>query len=196
MFVIVIEVDFFMKKLFVIVLCSIFFGSLNLFSQDDDTFDRFQLDTVQVQYLPEGYEREFNTSFETTWNTVVKAIEELNCQILQKNYNQTDEGYYKGKIFSDYCVIVGNTDSTWDVLKKYSVKIPIIRGGVWISGRIQYKFWLTEQPNGKTLVKLKGQISGMEEHVTAKVHFWDSNGILEHRILNILQNALESTGTN
>ena len=186
-----------MKKLFVIIVCSLFFSSLNLFSQEEeDKFNPFQVDTVKAQYSTEGYERVFNTSFETTWNAVIKAIEELNCQILQKSYNQTNDGYYKGKIFSDYCVIVGKTDSTWDVLKQYSVKIPIIRGGVWVSGRMQYKFWLTEQPDGKTLVKLKGELSGMEEHATAKVHFWQSNGILERQILNRIQYTLESTGTN
>jgi len=197
MFVIIKTMRFIMKKLLSYVLCLLFFSSLNLFSQEqEDIFDPFQVDTVKALYNPEGYERVFNASFETVWNTVIKAIENLNCQILQKNYNQTEEGYYKGKIFSDYCVILGKTDSTWDVLKKYSVKIPIIRGGVWISGRIQYKFWLTENPDGTTHLKLKGQISGMEEHATAKVHFWESNGILEREILNKIQYTLESTGTN
>lgn len=188
---------FIMKKLLSYVLCLLFISSLNLFSQEqEDKFDPFQVDTVKALYNPEGYERVFNASFETVWNTVINAIENLNCQILQKNYNQTEEGYYKGKIFSDYCVILGKTDSTWDVLKKYSVKIPVIRGGVWVSGRIQYKFWLTENPDGTTHLKLKGQISGMEEHATSKVHFWESNGILEREILNKIQYTLESTGTN
>jgi len=186
-----------MKKLFVIVLCSLFFSSLSLFSQqEEDKFNPFQVDTVKAQYNSEGYERVFNASFETVWNAVINAIENLNCQILQKNYNQTEEGYYKGKIFSDYCVFLGKTDSTWDVLKKYSVKIPIIRGGVWVSGRMQYKFWLTENPNGTTHLKLKGQISGMEKHATAKVHFWESNGILERQILYTIQDMIENPSTN
>ncbi|HPD32972.1 MAG TPA: hypothetical protein P5545_01700 [Bacteroidota bacterium] len=187
-----------MKKLFFLAICLFFSYNINLFSQQEqeDKFNPFKVDTVKAQYNPEGYERTFTQSFETVWNTVIKAIDEQSCQILQKNYNQTTEGYYKGKIFSDYCVIVGKTDSTWDVLKKYSVQIPIIRGGVWASGRIQYKFWLTEQPNGTTIVKLKGEISGMEEHATAKVHFWESNGILERQMLNRIQYLLDHPSTN
>ncbi|MEN6510553.1 MAG: hypothetical protein ABFD00_01805 [Chloroherpetonaceae bacterium] len=187
-----------MKKIFFITMCLLIFGNLNIFAQQDeeDKFDPFKKDTVKEQYNPNGYERIYNSSFEKVWNIVIKSIEELNCQILQKTYNQTDQGYYKGKVFSDYCVIIGNTDSTWDVLKQFSLKIPIIRGGVWKSGRMQYKFWLTENPDGTTHVKLKGQLSGMEEHVTNKVQFWESNGILERKILNRIQELLQNPSTN
>ncbi|HRT67360.1 MAG TPA: hypothetical protein P5216_01320, partial [Bacteroidota bacterium] len=80
-----------MKKLFFLAICLFFSYNINLFSQQEqeDKFNPFKVDTVKAQYNPEGYERTFTQSFETVWNTVIKAIDEQSCQILQKNYNQT-----------------------------------------------------------------------------------------------------------
>jgi hypothetical protein len=120
----------------------------------------------------------------------VKAVEELGCQVMNKSYTQTDEGLYKGKVFSDYCVFVGKTDTTLDEIHKFSVREPVIRGGVWINGRMQYKFILTEMQDGNTHLRLKGEMSGREDYVTARVHFWESNGTFEKRILDRIDEML------
>lgn len=167
-----------------------FIGILSLrlisFSQttDEDKFNPFKQDEKMKFYQKDGYEVQLNHSFEQVFYACQKAVEELGCQVMNKSYSQTDEGLYKGKVFSDYCVFVGKTDTTLDELERYSVAVPVIRGGVWINGRMQYKFILTENKDGSTQVKLKGQVSGREDYVTSKVHFWESNGLFEKRILD------------
>lgn len=172
-------------KIFMLILFSII--TTSLFAQntqeDEDKFNPFKIDDRMKYYKKEGYEYTYNYSFEKVYNACKKAIEELGCQIMNESYTQTDEGLYKGKVFSDYCVFATKSDTIVDALSRYSVKVPIIRGGVWANGRMQYKFILTENKDGTTHLKLTGQISGREEYVTAKVHFWESNGLFEMAIL-------------
>ncbi len=170
--------------------------SSSLFSQqteEEDKFNPFKIDDRMKYYNKDGYEFIYNYSFERVFNACRKAIEELGCQILNQSYNQTDEGLYKGKVFSDYCVFATKSDTIVDVLERYSVRVPIIRGGVWVNGRIQYKFFLTENKDGTTKLKLLGQLSGREDYVTAKVHFWESNGLLEMAILERINVILFET---
>lgn len=159
-------------------------------SQDDDKFNPFKIDEKMKYYQKEGYEKVINHSFEQVFLACKKAVEELGCQVMTDSYTQNDEGLYKGKVFSDYCVFVGKTDTTLDEMARYSVRLPVIRGGVWINGRMQYKFLLTEQQDGNTHLKLKGELSGREDYVTSRVHFWESNGIFEKRILDRIDEIL------
>lgn len=170
--------------------------SYSLFSQktdDEDKFNPFKIDDRMKYYKKDGYEYTYNYSFERVYNACRKAIEEQGCQILNQSYNQTDEGLYKGKVFSDYCVFATKSDTIVDALERYSVRVPIIRGGVWVNGRIQYKFFLTENKDGTTTLKLLGQISGREDYVTSKVHFWESNGLFEMAILERINVILFET---
>ncbi|MGB9701673.1 MAG: hypothetical protein ACPL1A_02975 [Candidatus Kapaibacteriota bacterium] len=181
-----------MKKILysILSLLIIAFTSLSILAQDEDKFNPFKQDEKMKYYNKDGYEEDLPFAFEKVYKATQQAIEELSCQVMTKSYTQTDEGLYKGKVFSDYCVFIGKTDTTLDNLERYSVKVPIIRGGVWINGRMQYKFLLTELPNGSTHLKLKGEISGREDYVTAKVHFWESCGIFEKRILDRIKEIL------
>lgn len=160
-------------------------------TNEDDKFNPFKVDEKMKYYNKDGYEIDMKYSFENVYNACIKAVEELGCQVMNQSYSQTDAGLYKGKVFSDYCVFVGQTDTTLDEMQRYSVKIPVIRGGVWINGRMQYKFILTELENGDTHLKLKGEISGREDYVTARVHFWESCGIFEKRILDRIEELLQ-----
>jgi hypothetical protein len=51
---------------------------------------------------------------------------------------------------------------------------------------MQYSFVITEQADGSTYLLLKGNLSGFENYVTNKVHFWESNGQLEQAILDAI----------
>jgi len=183
-----------MKKSIFVTFAILFFVLFiphSVFSQnDEDKFNPNKPNEQMKYYNKDGYEEDLQFSFEKVYRAVQKAIEETSCQIMTKNYTQTDAGLYKGKVFSDYCVFIGKTDTTYDNLQRYSVKVPIIRGGVWSSGRIQYKFILTEKQDGGTHLKLKGEISGREDYVTSKIHFWESNGIFEHNILERIKEIL------
>lgn len=140
------------------------------------------------------YEIVIEKDFETVWNAANKAIEELGCQTIKKTTKQNDEGLYKGFLHSDFCVFVTG-EYSYDTLKKYSaeilhkdnlekiISIPFIRGGDWINGRVQYKFTINEKEPGKVTIVLVVELSGMEQHITGKIHFWTSNGIFEDRIL-------------
>jgi hypothetical protein len=92
------------------------------------------------------------------------------------------------------CVFVEGEGKTIDTLQRYSLKVPVIRGGVWINGRMQYKFIIKEQEDGQVHLRLIGEVSGFENYVTSSVHFWESNGILETRMLRRIEENIESGG--
>ncbi len=144
----------------------------------------------RMKFYREVYEDTYDATFEEVWAVVQRSVEEANCQIAKKSYSQNDEGLYRGSIISEYCVFSTGEDTTFNVLKKYSVKIPVIRGGIWITGRMRYKFTITEKEDGTVHLVLNGEISGFERYVTGQVHFWQSNGYFETMMLRRIRNNL------
>jgi hypothetical protein len=144
----------------------------------------------RMKYYKEKYEDTYNNTFEEVWGAILKCVENENCQLAKKSYSQTDQGLYKGSIVSDYCIFAMGNDTTVDNLKKYSKEVPIIRGGVWITGRFQYKFSVTEKEDGTVNLLLKGEVSGFEEYVTYSIHFWESNGYKEYMMLKRIREYL------
>ncbi len=144
----------------------------------------------RLRYYKEKYDETYQYSFESVWNAVKEAIIDLNCMVAQEKYSQTDEGFFKGKLESDYCVFSVGLDSTFDVLKRYSLELPLIRGGRWMTGRMKYVFNIEEKSDGSVYLLLRGEISGFENYVTHRVHFWKSNGYWETYILNRIREKL------
>mgnify|MGYP005831575175 CR=1 FL=1 len=162
--------------------------------QDVEEFDETDNGVSKIpdrlRYFKEKYDATYQNSFESVWNAVKQAILDLNCMIAQEKYSQTDEGFFKGKVESDYCVFSVGLDSTFDVLKKYSLELPLIRGGRWMTGRMKYVFNIEEKNDGSVYLLLRGEISGFENYVTHRVHFWKSNGYWETYILNRIREKL------
>jgi len=138
-------------------------------------------------FKKDGYREVYDYSFEIVHKAVVKAINDLGCMISQDKPTQNDQGLYKASVKSDFCVFTTGTDSTFKTLKKYSVLLPLIRGGIWENGRMQYKFKMEEQADGKVKLLLTGELSGFENFVTHEVHFWQSNGKFETWILELVK---------
>jgi len=130
-----------------------------------------------MKYFKEVYKEDLDgVYFEDVWNAVVESIEDQGCAMMTKVQKTNDEGFLKGVMKSEFCVFV-NDDTTFDLLRIYSVKMPVIRGGIWTSGRIQFKIILEEINEGEgTSILIKGELSGSEDNVTNEVHFWESNG--------------------
>ncbi|MCO5251851.1 MAG: hypothetical protein M9949_10580 [Candidatus Kapabacteria bacterium] len=174
-----------MKNLFtnsiLFSLICIIISAPSLIAQDDwrgqtiETKDNFP-------YLKDKYEMTLDQTFDTVWEAAKKSIEEINCSIITANTRQDDEGLYRGTIQSDFCIFAVG-DTTLQNMRYYSVDLPFIRGGVWVNGRMQYKIIVRETPDDKVYVLLNGEISGMESHVTSKVHFWKSNGFKESMMM-------------
>jgi hypothetical protein len=61
-------------------------------------------------------------------------------------------------------------------------KLPMIRGGIWITGRVQFKVNVREIGVRQTVLILRAELSGFEQFITNAVHFWTSNGVLERRM--------------
>jgi len=156
-----------------------------------DIQDEGELSKSAVEkYYKEKYEQTFDYPFEVVWEAIKLSLQEKGYQVAYEKYSQTDEGLYKGSIKSDYCVFSAGDDTTFATLKKYSYEVPFIRGGIWLNGRMEYKFKLKENDDGSVYVRLKGKISGFEDFVTHEVHFWKSNGIFETRMMkNIERNC-------
>ena len=141
----------------------------------------------RLRYYKEKYEYKFDKPFEIVWNSVKKSLEDLGCMIATENYKASDEGLYKGIIKSDFCVFTAGKDTTFKTLTKYSYDLPVIRGGIWLNGRMQYTFIVKEEAGGGVYLQVKGEMSGYEDFVTHEVHFWKSNGMFETRVVKLIR---------
>ena len=183
--------NLFTKILKVVLIMTLLIGfNLTLLSQaqEDDWRNKEQVDT-RFPYLKDKYEDTLNLPFDKVWESALKCIENINCQIITKNPRAGDDGLYRGTIQSDFCVFALG-DTTYQNMKYYSVEVPFIRGGVWENARMQYKFIIREMEEGGCYVKISGELSGFEHHVTNKVHFWQSNGFKEYQMMERLKMEL------
>jgi hypothetical protein len=99
--------------------------------------------------------------------------------------NQLEDGTYKGKLQSFIKVIFSGEDGVLDTLKSYSTEesVPFIRGGIWVAARVQYVFYLTENDDETTNLRVKCDVSGYEKYITDLPHSTVSNGKLEQQIM-------------
>lgn len=144
-----------------------------------------------MKYFKEKYTEEIDgVSFEDTWNAVISSLSDKGCELITKVEKPNEEGFLKGVMQSEFCVFV-NDKTSFDLLRIYSVKMPVIRGGIWTNGRIQFKIIIEEINEGETMsIKVTGELSGSEENVTNEVHFWQSNGWFETDLLYRIKNKL------
>lgn len=137
----------------------------------------------RLRYYKEKYEETFNEPFDVVWRAIKKSLDDIGCMINYEKYQQDDEGFLSGTLKSDFCVFAMGKDTTFQALKRYSYEMPLIRGGIWINGRINYTFKVKENKDGTVHLSFTGRLSGFEDFVTHQVHFWKSNGILETQML-------------
>jgi hypothetical protein len=159
-----------MKKyivLFVLAIATL--GSVPAFAQLDQT-------------PPFILEQNLKKPFPIVWKAIHKALETINCRVETEKKSQDDNNLFKGNIRTENWIFITGEDSTLDVLEKYGV-VPTIRAGRWVSGRAQFKFIIKEKDDETTDFRLTSEISGFEEYVTQKVHFWNSNGVLDNQIM-------------
>ena len=133
----------------------------------------------RLRFFKEKYEETFVADFETVWNTVQNFITESECQILSERIRENDLGKQRGICQSELCILAQHRDSTFRLIRRYALDAPFIRGGVWTSVRMQYRFIVDDLGDGKVNVVLRGELSGFENHATFQAHFFQSNGLLE-----------------
>lgn len=124
-------------------------------------------------------------SFGKVWRAVKRSMEDFGCPKpqVEKIVEPAEEGgFYKGQYVSDYCLLATGEDTTKDVIKRYS-DVPRIRGGIWVTCRVQYKINVKEEEGGTTKIILRAEMSGFEDFITAANTFWPSNGILERNMM-------------
>ncbi len=143
-----------------------------------------------LRFYKAKYDATFKAPMDIVAEAVEKAIEGIDCVIVQNVMKTNEDGWLKSIIKSDYCVFVEG-DSTFDLLRLNSYEMPFIRGGAWKNGRMQYKFIVTEQPDETCYRLLKGNLSGFEHYVTNRVHFWVTNGIFEHDMLTAIERKIQ-----
>jgi hypothetical protein len=137
----------------------------------------------------------FQQPFPKLFKTIKTTLEEKGCRIERDKYSEGDEGLFKGIVKSEFCVFVTGADSTRTFLERYSQRVPVIRGGEWTAGRIQYIIVLKEKEDNSVDFELKAEISGFEEYVTHQVHFFPANGILEKELINTIKANLTKSST-
>ncbi len=153
---------------------------------------------------PNAIKENLKAEFPTLWNAVKKTLADMNCRIEVEKNDQGSDNLFKGNIRTEFYVLSTGVDSTKDVMERYSCEeknceqFPFIRGGEWSSGRVQYKLLLKEKEDNTVEFRLEGELSGFEQWVTHKVHFWDSNGMLERQLFEKIKiNAgLAETGSH
>lgn len=131
-------------------------------------------------------------SIRTVWKGIKRAFNQLGTFSDPSTRDpKMDEktGLYRGFIRSDFRVFAGGKDTTATVLERYG-RLPVIRGGRWMAGRVKYEFKVRELSEDVTFVSLVCGISGYEEGVTNEVHFWNSNGLLDAEIMDILKRLI------
>jgi hypothetical protein len=148
-----------------------------------------------LKYYKEKYEVTLDAKDKFDYVTLVKdslkvAIEKYGCMITKdKDKKDDNTGLSIWYINSDFCVFVEGSDNCYRELYKYSKQVPVIRGGQWVNGRVQYKCNVKEL-EGSVVVTIKAEISGKEDHMTNDIHFWESNGFFETRLINDLKKLL------
>ncbi len=152
---------------------------------------------AQFDYTPDSLHvttLTFNKPFPQVWKAVKKAIKQKGCAV-ESEKRSVDEANdtYKGNIRSEACVLISGEDSTREVLMRWG-KVPMIRGGVWVSGRAQYNFAVQDMPDKSVQVVMTIEMSGKEDFITKEVHFWHSNGVLDEEMEAMLKAAVESSG--
>ena len=128
-------------------------------------------------------------SIRTVWKGIKRSFYELGTFSDPSTRDpKMDEktGLYRGFIRSDFRVFAGGKDTTYKVLERYG-RLPVIRGGTWMAGRVKYEFRVKELTEEQTMISLVCGISGFEEAVTGSVHFWNSNGILDKEIIDLVR---------
>ena len=106
------------------------------FAQKDET----EPVSEKLKYFKEKYEETYQASFEDVWNAVQQFITEKDCGIQNNKIRDNDLGKQRGICQSALCIFSNGKDSTFRLIQRYALNPPFIRGGVWTSGRVQYKF--------------------------------------------------------
>lgn len=136
--------------------------------------------------------------FGTVWAAMEESMAEMSCGKAQTNKitDPEDElGFYKGMYISDFCILSTGEDSTYDHMVQYG-KLPMIRGGIWITGRVQFKVNVREIGVRQTVLILRAELSGFEQFITNAVHFWTSNGVLERRMHEAIRAKIAAKQNN
>lgn len=154
-----------------IVIAAVVYPCTALYGQDSKQEEVVLRDTIDAP-------------FGTVWSSLEESMQEMSCGKPQtsKITDPEDElGFYRGQYISDFCILATGEDTTRQYMTQFGA-LPPIRGGIWITGRIQYKVNIKEIGVRKTVMILRAELSGFEEFITNAVHFWVSNGILERRM--------------
>ncbi|MFN8359700.1 MAG: hypothetical protein U0264_07275 [Candidatus Kapaibacterium sp.] len=167
-----------MRKYLVLVLAIFAIGAVSTM--------KAQLDAGQEVVTNENIKK----PFPVVWKVIHKALEEIGCRVEVEKNAEGDKGLFKGNIRTEFYIFSNGEDTTADVLERYGVT-PTIRAGRWISGRIQYKFVLKELEDESTDIRLVCELSGFESYVTSKVHFWNSNGVLDKQMMDRIKEIAE-----
>ncbi len=137
-------------------------------------------------------------SFGKVWTSIKEVMTEFGCpkpQTEKVTEPIEETGLYKGLYISDYCILAQGEDSTRDKMEVFG-ELPRIRGGIWITGRVQYRINVKEESARNTKIILKAELSGFEEFITNQVHFWVSNGVLEKRMMDLIIKRVQEKSAN
>ena len=87
--------------------------------QDDINDDSKEKVNEKLKFFKEKYEFASMKSFTDVWNSIITALDQINCQVMQKKESQTETGALKGNIQSDFCVFSMAGNNVKDSLEKY-----------------------------------------------------------------------------
>ncbi len=156
-------------------------------AQEDDEYDI----PAAEKYMRDKYIEYYEADFDAVFNAVKQYVISLGAEIERDVTADNDKGFKKGMVRSNIFVLTQKTDSAFKVIQKYSFRPPFIRGGIWTSARVQYKILLNDEGNGKISVVFENELSGFEDHATFKVHFFKTNGLLEHEGFATIKDLIE-----
>ena len=151
--------------------------------EDDDV-------PAKLKYMRDKYEEFYTASFEKVWTATKSWLEATECRVLNERERLNDLGFQRGILQSELCVMSQQKDSAFKFIQKYSYKAPFIRGGVWTSFRVQYRFTVDDLGDGRISVWQRHELNGWENHVSFKAHEMTTNGLLEFEIFEQLKELI------
>ncbi len=146
-----------------------------------------------MKHYKEKYEAKYeNAPFEIVWTSVKEVLDEMKCYYQTPSYRVDTSGYYIGSITTEDWIFAEGEDSTYDLIKRYSLDVPQIPGAIWSTGRLNFKFRVQQISDKAILITLRTKMSGKENSATQQVHFWKSNGLLEEEVLAKIEAKMQA----
>lgn len=140
--------------IFILIIFFAIVPGINVYAQEQEGIPE------HLKYFKETYEETYTAGFDKVLDAVKNFIESEGFRVLSANIKENDLGKQRAIVQSEICVLTQDPDSVFQHIKKHASKPPFIRGGVWSSARVQYRFIVNDKGDGNVSVLSRLEYTG------------------------------------